>query len=119
MVKRKGSFRKKRTTTIGEYLTNIRVEHGKTQQEIAATIGRSRSCICKIETGARTQKSLRGILLLDLAKAYGASIAKILEEADWPQLPLLDTTEEERQELQRHLNRIRKKKRQEESQAKK
>ena len=107
MVKRKGSFRKKRTTTIGEYLTNIRVEHGKTQQEIAAKMKKTRSCICKIEMGARTDKSLRSLLLYDLADAYGADIAEILKKGNWTQLPLLDTTEEERQELIRRLKEIR------------
>ena len=112
MVKRKGSFRKERATEIGEYLTTLRVRQEKTQQEIAAKIGRDKSCICKIERGARTEKSLHGLLLYDLAKAYGAPIAEILKKANWTQLLLLDT--EETQELLRFLKRIRRKKRQQE-----
>ena len=116
MVKRKGSFRKERATEIGEYLTTLRVGQGKTQQEIAAKIGRNKSCICKIERGTRTEKSLHGLLLYDLAKAYGAPIAEILKKANWTQLLLLDT--EETQELLRHLKQMRKKRWQQERQAK-
>lgn len=117
MVKRKGSFRRERTTAIGEYLTNIRMQRRETQQEIAVKIKKTRSCICKIETGARTGKSLQGLLLYDLAKAYGAPIAEILKKANWTQLLLLDTGET--QELLLYLKRMRKKKRQQERQAKK
>ena len=53
MPKRKGSSRKNRTTAIGEYLTTLRVSQGKTQQEIADSIGKDKSCICKIERGKR------------------------------------------------------------------
>ena len=112
MAKRKGSSRKKRTTAIGEYLTNLRVSQGKTQQEIAASIGKDKSCICKIERGVRTENSLYGLLIYDLAKAYGAPIAEVLKKANWTQLLLLDT--EETQELLRYLKRIQKKKRQQE-----
>ncbi len=117
MVKRKGSFRKERPAGIAKYLTDLRLENKLTQQEIADKIHKSRSCICKIETGARTEKSLRGLILYDLAKAYGAPIAEILKKANWTQLLLLDT--EETQELLRYLKRMRKKKRQQERQAKK
>ena len=118
MVKRKGSFRKVRTTAIGEYLTTLRVRQEKTQQEIADSIGKGKdkSCICKIERGVRTEKSLHGLLLYDLAKAYGAPIAEILKKANWTQLLLLDT--EETQELLRYLKRMQKKKRQQERHSK-
>lgn len=112
MVKRKGSARKERPPGIAKYLTDIRLEKTLTQQEIADKIGKSRSCICKIERGVRTEKSLHGLLLYDLAKAYGAPIAEILKKANWTQLLLLNT--EEMQELLRHLKRIRKKNRQQE-----
>lgn len=118
MLKRKGTFRKDRNTAIGEYLTTLRVRQGKTQQEIADSIGKGKgkgkdkSCICKIERGTRTEKSLHGLLLYDLAKAYGAPIAEILKKANWTQLLLLDT--EQTQELLKYLKRIRKKKRQQE-----
>ena len=112
MKKRKGSSRKERDSEIGEYLTSLRVRQGKTQQEIADSIGKDKSCICKIERGTRTEKSLHSLLLYDLAKAYGAPIAEILKKANWTQLLLLDT--EETQGLLRYLNRIRKKKRQQE-----
>lgn len=114
MLKRKGSSRKKRTTAIGEYLTDLRLGLGKelTQQQIAQKIGRSRSYICRIETGDRERKSvpqesLRGFILYELATAYEADLAEVLEKANSPQLLLLDTTEEERRELIRRLKEIR------------
>ena len=115
MPKRRGRQRKDRTSEIGEYLTEIREARGETQQEIADAIGKSKSYICKIERGKRErktvpQKSLRDFILYKLAEAYGADLAEVLEKADCPQLLLLDTTEEERQELIRRLNEIRREK---------
>lgn len=112
MSKRRGSPRKERTPGIGEYLTGIRENHGKTQQEIAVAIGKSRSYICKIERGDREQKTVqhkspRDFILYRLAEAYKADIAELLEVANCPQLLLLYTTEEERQVLIRHLNEMR------------
>lgn len=112
MVKRKSSFRKKRNPGIGKYLTDLRVYKGFTQQQIADKIGRSRSYICRIETGERERKSvpqesLHGFILYELSKAYEADLAEVLEIANSPQLLLLDTTEEERQELIRRLKEIR------------
>ncbi len=78
-----------------------------TQQQVAIHLEKTKSIICKIERGYRTNKSLRGLLLYDLAKAYGIKIADLLKEADWPQLPLLDTTEKERRQLIRYLKKIR------------
>ena len=125
MVKRKGSSRKKRPDGIGKYLTDLRLGKSKlgkrlTQQEIAKRIKRSRSYICRIETGERERKSvprkpLRGFILYQLAKAYEVPVAEILEKANWPQLLLLDTTKEERQQLIRYLERMREIKRQQES----
>ncbi len=117
MLKRRGRPRKNRISEIGKYLTEIREARGETQQEIAVKIKKTRSCICKIERGARTEKTLHGLLLYDLAKAYGAPIAEILKKANWTQLLLLDT--EETQELLQYLKRVQKKKRQQERQAKK
>ena len=112
MPKRRGAPKKKRTSDIGKYLTKIREKQGKTQQEIADAIGKSRSYLCKIERGNRERKSAplkspRDFILYQLAEAYGADIAKVLEEAKCPQLLLLYTTEEERQDLIRRLNEIR------------
>lgn len=112
MPKRRGRPRKDRTSEIGEYLTEKREGLRKTQQEIADAIGKSKSYICKIERGKRERKSvpqesLRGFILYELAKAYEADLAEVLEKANSPQLLLLDTTEEERQELIRRLNEIR------------
>jgi len=118
VLKRKGSPRKERTTPLGKYLTEKREEQGKTQQQIATEIKKTRSCICKIERGTSTEKSLRGLILYDLAKAYGASIAEILRKAKWTQLPLLDITEDEMKELLQHLKQMRKNKRQQERQPK-
>ncbi len=114
MAKRKGSSRKERTSSdIGKYLTEIRLSQGKTQQEIADRIGRDKSCICKIERGQRTQKSLRGEILYEIAIAYEISIEDIQRRAYWPQSILsLDITDEEMQELIRHLKRMRERKRQ-------
>jgi len=116
MAKRKGSSRKKRPAgTIAKYLTDLRLEKTLTQREIADKIHKSRSYICKIETGQRERKSvpqesLRGFILYELAKAYEADLAEVLEKANSPQLLLLDTTEEERQELIRRLKEIRREK---------
>ena len=113
MAKRKASSRKERPAgTIAEYLTDLRLENKLTQQEIADKIHKSRSYICRIETGERERKSvpqesLRGFILFELAKAYEADLAEVLEKANSPQLLLLDTTEEERQELIRRLKEIR------------
>jgi len=113
MVKRKGSSRKERPAgTIAEYLTDLRLGKELTQQQIADKIGRSRSYICRIETGARERKSvpresLDRFILYELAKVYGADLAELLERANCPQLLLLATTEEERQELIRRLKEIR------------
>jgi transcriptional regulator with XRE-family HTH domain len=112
MPKRRGPPRKNRASALGKYLTRIREEKGKTQQEIADAIGKSRSYICKIERGQRErktvpQKSPRDFILYRLAEAYKAEIAEVLEIANCPQLLLLYTTEEERQELICHLNEMR------------
>jgi hypothetical protein len=56
------------------------------------------------------QKSLRDFILYKLAEAYGADLAEVLEKADCPQLLLLNTTEEERQQLIDHLNTLRQRK---------
>jgi len=103
MRKRRGSLRKERTTELGKYLTNIRVIQGKTQQEIADRMGRKKSSICKIEGGYRRRRCLRGFILYQLAKAYNAPIDEVLKKANWPQLLLLDTNEEGRQNLIRYL----------------
>ena len=115
MLNRKGRPRKDRIPGIGKYLTEKREKLGKTQQEIADAIGKSKSYICKIERGKRERKSvpqesLRGFILYELATAYEADLAEVLEKANSPQLLLLDTTEEERQELIRRLNEIRREK---------
>ena len=115
MTKRKGSSRKERPAGIAKYLTDLRVGKELTQQQIADKIGRSRSYICKIETGERERKSvpqesLRGFILYELATAYRADLAEVLEMANSPQLLLLNTSEQERQELIRHLNEIRRRK---------
>ena len=110
MQKRRGAPRQKRTPGIGKYLTELRECQKKTQQQIATEIKKSRSCVCRIESGKRREESLRGLILYDLAKAYGAPIAELLKKANWEQLLLLNT--EEMQELLQHLKRIRKRKRQ-------
>ena len=112
MKNRRGAPRKKRNPGIGEYLTCLREDKGLTQQQIADKIKRSKSYICRIERGNRErksvpQKSLRGFILYELAKAYEADLAEVLEIANSPQLLLLDTTEEERRELVRRLKEIR------------
>ena len=113
MAKRKASSRKERPDgTIAKYLTDLRLGKELTQQQIADKIRRSRSYICRIETGERERKSvpqesLRGFILYELAKAYAADLAEVLEKANSPQLLLLDTNEEERQELIRRLKEIR------------
>jgi transcriptional regulator with XRE-family HTH domain len=112
MKNKTGRKRKTRSPGIGEYLTKLREERGLTQQQIADKIKRSKSYICRIETGDRDrtsvpQKSLQGFILYELSKAYGADLAEILEIAKRPQLLLLDTTGKERLELVRRLQEIR------------
>jgi len=103
MPKRKGSSRKQRTPGIGEYLTDKRLAQRKTQQEIAVKIKKTRSFICRIEIGDRRRQCLRGSILYELAKAYDAPIEEVLKKANWPQLLLMDTSEEERQRIIRYL----------------
>ena len=103
MPKRRGSSRIKRTTDIGKYLTQKRVCQGKTQQEIAVKIKKTRSFICRIERGERRRRCLRGSILYELAKAYDAPIEEVLKKANWPQLLLMDTNEEERRRIIRYL----------------
>lgn len=125
MAKRRGSSRRERKNDIGKYLTEIRVAQGKTQQEVADDLRKSRYLICRMETGDRTKKSLEGIILYEVAKAYGASVVEILKRAESVQLPLirmngnneeiessplLDITDEEQQELILYLSEIRQKK---------
>ena len=112
MPKRRGPPRKKRTSSLGKYLTKRREKLEKTQQEIADAIGRSRSYICKIERGQRERKTVphkspRDFILYRLAEAYEADLAKVLEIANCPQLLLLYTTEKDIQELISHLNDMR------------
>ncbi|MBM3119778.1 MAG: helix-turn-helix transcriptional regulator [Chloroflexi bacterium] len=125
MAKRQRLPKRERENAIGKYLTDLRVAQGKTQQDIADELHKSRYLVCRIEIGERTKKSLEGILLYDVAKAYRASIIEILKRAESVQLPLimtgadvdnakvdplLDTTEEERQELIQYLKEIRQRK---------
>jgi len=107
MSKRRGRPSIERPPGIGRFLTQAREAQGKTQQQMARRLKKSKSIICKIERGHRTDKSLRGLLLYDLAKAYGVKISDLLKAANWPQLPLLDTTEKERKQLIRYLMKIR------------
>jgi transcriptional regulator with XRE-family HTH domain len=110
---------------IGQYLTEVRVAKGITQRAIADKLGKTVSCISKIETEDRTQKTLHGITLFELADAYGISIIDIMKNAQWLQLPLITTltdstghsddplltiTAEERSELIRYLVTIRSRK---------
>ena len=110
MSNRRGRPSIERPPGIGRFLTEAREAQGKTQQQMARRLKKSKSIICKIERGHRTDKSLRGLLLYDLAKAYRIKIADLLNEANWPQLPFLDTTEEERKQLIRYLKKIRREK---------
>ena len=110
MPNRRGRPAKERSPGIGKFLAEARETQGKTQQQVAVRLNKSKSIICKIERGYRTSKSLHGLLLYDLAKAYSIKIADLLKEANWLQLPLLETTEEERKQLIRYLNKIRRKK---------
>lgn len=112
MKNKTGRKKKLRSPGIGEYLTNLREERGLTQQQIAEKIKRSKSYVSRIETGDRERKSvskhsLQGFILYELSTAYGADLAEVLEIAKSPQLLLLDTTEDERQELILRLKEIR------------
>ncbi len=110
MLKKRGRPKKERPSGIGRFLTQAREKQGATQQQIATKLNKSKSLICKIERGYRSDKSLHGILLYDLAKAYSINISDLLEKANWPRLPLLNTSEEERMLLIKYLMKIRSKK---------
>ncbi len=120
------SLKKDRNVSgIGKYLTTVRLENGKTQEEIAARLKKSKGYISRIETEDRRRDTLRGVTLVALADAYGTSVIDILENAQWFQLPLLtklpdsmghsddpllNITAEERSELIRYLTTIRSRK---------
>jgi len=78
--KRKGYFRRKRTSNLGTYLTGLRTNPSQrlTQQEVADMAGRSRNYICQIEMGKRipSQRILR-----DLAIIYGVLPEEVFKEA--------------------------------------
>ena len=115
MGQRKGFFRRKRISYLGDLMTSLRIEQGLTQQDVADSMRRSKSYICKIETS-------RGVpdpgILAGFARACGTRpeylvgkahqlelnlLAAITAPADLPTDPLKDVTEEERQELIRYL----------------
>ena len=105
--KKKGGEEERRTP-LAKYLVSVRIEKGLTQGEIAAKLSRTKGSICRIENGDRQQKCLQGYILYRLAKAYGVPLGEVLKRADWPQLllidtNLMDTNEEERQEIIRYL----------------
>ncbi|MBA7626606.1 MAG: helix-turn-helix domain-containing protein [Dehalococcoidia bacterium] len=105
MAKRRGSFREKRTTDLGEYLTFKRLEEGLTQEQIAKRLRRSRSCICRIERGQRNSKCLRGYILYQLAEAYDAPVDVVLEKANWPQLLLIDIDRKKKKQLASYIKK--------------
>ena len=103
MAKR-GPYRKqKRGPPLAKYLASRRLEQGLTQEEIAKRLNKSKSCICRIESGQRQQQCLHGYILYQLAEAYGVSVGEVLKKADWPQLLLMGASEEERKQLIQYL----------------
>lgn len=103
MAKR-GPYRKqKRRPPLAKYLASRRLEQGLTQEEIAKRLKKSKSCICRIESGQRQRRCLHGYILYQLAEAYGASAGEVLKRADWPQLLLMGASEEERKQLIQYL----------------
>ena len=101
---RRGPYRKQKDRTpLAEYLVSVRIEKGLTQEEIAIKLKRTKGSICRIESGNRQKRCLRGYILYKLAEAYGVPLGEVLKRADWPQLLLMDTNEEERQDLIRYL----------------
>ncbi len=103
MTKRKGTSRKKRTTILARYLTSKRISMGLTQEDIAKKIGKTRSCICRIERGQRESRCLRGYILYQLAKAYDLPTDEVLKKANWPQLLLLNLDKEDSKDLIRYI----------------
>lgn len=103
MAKRQLHLITERPTTLATYLTSVRISKGLTQTEVAEKIKKSKSWICRIERGERQRQCLRGYVLYRLAEAYGAELGKVLEKANWPQLLLMNTNDEEREQLIRYL----------------
>lgn len=108
MVQRRPHFNHHRddpNNRLGRYLTYIRVRDGLTQKQIARKMRRSRSYVCRIETGDRPRRGLRGSILVTVARAYGVRIEDVLEMAAWPQLLLDDLDHAARQALTRLIRR--------------
>ncbi|MFC1921411.1 helix-turn-helix domain-containing protein [Chloroflexota bacterium] len=101
---KRGSYDKEYDiSSLGGYLRSVRIKKKQTQEEIAIKIRRTKSSICRIERGNRQGKCLKGHILYELADAYGVPHGEVLRRADWPQLLLMDTSEEERQKIIRYL----------------
>jgi len=115
MKRRRGCFRKERTNEIGREITRLRTALGLTQQEVANRLGWSKSYICKIERNLTTPSPN---ILAALALACGTRPEYLLAKVHQLQFnllnaivaptelltdPLIDVTQEERQELIRYL----------------
>ena len=106
MAKRGPYYKEKDRTPLAEYLVTTRTKQGLTQEEIAKNLKKSRSSICRIESGERQKQCQRGYLLYKLAEAYGASLGEVLKRAGWPQLLLIGASEEERKQLIQYLKEV-------------
>ena len=106
MAKR-GPYRKQKDRPpLAEYLVSVRIEKGLTQEEIAKKLNKTKSSICRIESGDRQRQCLHGYILYRLAEAYGVSPGEVLKRANWPQLLLIDASEEERKQLIQYLKEV-------------
>ena len=103
MAKRKPHSIQKRDTPLSRYLTSRRIRNRLTQTEVAERINKSKSWICRIERGKRQRQCLRGYILYQLADAYGADLGQVLKKANWPQLLLMNTSDEEKERLIQYL----------------
>ncbi len=106
MSKRGPYYKEEDVTSLAGYLVTIRIEQGLTQEEIARKLKKSRSSVCRIESGDRQKHCLQGYLLYQLAEAYGAPLGEVLKRADWPQLLLIGANEEEKKRIIQELKEI-------------
>src|SRR4051794_18857424 len=65
------------SSDLGRRLQALRKLTGKTQMEVAASLGISRPSLAAIEAG---QRRLDSRLLIELARAYGARVSELVRE---------------------------------------
>lgn len=65
--------------TIGECLRNLRVQQGRTQDQVAEALDRPQSFVSKIEAGER---SLHFSEVFEYAKALGVTVKQLVDQIE-------------------------------------